>query len=284
MSAVRRAAFAGRFYPGDSRDCEREVDAMLDAPAVDGACAGIVPHAGWVFSGPTAGKTIAAMRAFEPETVVVFGAVHVRDWNHASLADFDGWETPIGLVESDCELVSATSGASDVAVCREAHLHEHSIEVELPLLQRACPNARLLAVMVRPGSWAAGIGAAVRVAAESLGRRVAYLASTDLTHYGPSFGFEPEGRGAVGIRWAKEVNDRRFIAAASMLDLEDVLREAELHRSACGAGAVAAMIGALRADAGLRYVELEHTTSAESSHAGPDPLDSVGYEASVFAP
>ena len=141
----------------------------------------------------------------------------------------------------------------------------------------------ILPIMVRPGPWAEEVGRVCAVAAGELGRRTAFVASTDLTHYGPSFGFEPHGRGERGIRWAKDVNDRRFISLVGELDAEAVVPEATTNRNACGSGAVAATIAAART-AGLdEYSELGHTCSADcDSGERGGSFDSVGYHAGVF--
>lgn len=284
MSRVREAAFAGRFYPHSRAGC----DALLGAwtlPETPASIGCVAPHAGWVYSGPTALKSIAAIAASKPECVVLFGAVHVFDRNRASLFDRGAWETPYGQLRVDERLADAVARCPDVRVDPAIHAHEHSIEVELPLIHKLMGDVLILPIMVRPGPHAAGVGEFTAKAALDLGRRVAFLASTDLTHYGPAFGFEPHGRGPEGIAWAKDVNDRRFIALIDSLDADGVVPEAEVHRNACGAGAVAATIAAVRQIGPVSYRELEHTTSAEvEAMAGRGDFNSVGYESGAFVP
>jgi AmmeMemoRadiSam system protein B len=193
------------------------------------------------------------------------------------------WQTPLGLVEVDGELAGKLAGCRDVKVDADAHRLEHSIEVQLPLLQVALPGVKIAPLMVLPGMWAEGIGReCARVAIEAAGA-VGFLGSTDLTHYGPAFGFEPAGRGEEGVAWAGDVNDRRLVELIRRMDAAGVIREAEAHRNACGAGAVAAMIGAMRELGATQYVELEHRTSADCKVIGAGDRDnSVGYEAGVF--
>lgn len=283
MNTRRRPIVADRFYPGRRGECLRAVDAYLDKPAIRRAIGGVVPHAGWIFSGDTAGTSIGSLAGQDADTIVVFGAVHVPDRNIATVYPRGVWETPLGEIEIDGELVQAVGQSPLITTDAAPHQFEHSIEVEVPLIQRAFPHARLLPIMVRPTDHAAAVGRDVAAAADSLGRRVLYLASTDLTHYGPRYGFEPHGHGLEGIRWAKEVNDRRFIDRVASLDESGVVPEAEIHRNACGAGAVAATIAAAQASGCGEYRELAHTTSAESPVLADSPIeDSVGYEAGVF--
>jgi len=273
---------AGRFYPADADDCARQIDQFTDHPDVAGAVGGVVPHAGWVFSGKTVGHTLGALRATDPETVVVFGAVHVQDRNLASVYSSGAWETPLGSVSVDDGLATALLQCPHATADPAVHRHEHSIEVEIPFIQHVFPQARILPVMVSPASQAAEIGRQLAQAAITLGRRVIVLASTDLTHYGPRFGFEPHGRGLPGIQWAKSVNDRLFVERVHAMDMGGVIPEATAHHNACGAGAVAAAIAAAEVLGAEGYAELDHTSSVDCAAGGADVVDSVGYHAGVF--
>jgi len=242
-----------------------------------------MPHAGWIYSGRPAGLALAALVADRPETVVVFGATHVLDNNEASVFPSGEWETPIGRIAVDHELAERVTISRWIQADPNVHAYEHSIEVGVPFIQTLMPQAKLLPIMVRPGPRAAEVGGTVAVAARDLGRRVAFIGSTDLTHYGPAFGFEPHGRGEQGVRWAKEVNDRRMVDLIAAFRADEIVPEAALSRNACGAGAVAATIAAAQVLGATRYVELLHTTSAEvEGRSGGRPVNSVGYEAGVF--
>jgi AmmeMemoRadiSam system protein B len=284
MSPIRPPAVAGRFYPAGAAECRSMLDEIVRPVNVDGHPIGaVVPHAGWVYSGPTAALGISAVGAAQPETVVLFGAVHAMDANHASLYPVGAWETPLGLAPVDEELAASVMRHPQIAVNPAGHMYEHSIEVQLPLIQHILGDIKILPINVRPGETAAEIGRVVATEIRESGRSVVFLASTDLTHYGPAFGFEPHGHGLGGTRWAKEVNDRRFIDLIAALDADGVVPEAASHHNACGAGAVAAGIAAALELGAQSYVELEHTTSADKElEAGGRATNSVGYEAGVF--
>lgn len=286
MSLIRPPAHAGRFYPADGDECRRMLDSFaMDAVRGRGLGA-VVPHAGWVFSGQTAMKGIAAIAGTEPDTVVIFGAVHRHTREAAALYPAGAWQTPLGPVEVDDELGRAVADVRGVGANAAAHDQEHSIEVQLPLIQWWLPDARILPIMVQPVREAADIGRGVATAIGQVGRRVAYLASTDLTHYGPAFGFEPHGRGEEGVRWAKEVNDRRFVELIERRQATAVVAEATAHQNACGSGAVAALLGAMEVVGAGGYEELAHTCSAEVEAgawgSGGGGRNSVGYHAGVF--
>ena len=260
------------------------LDDMVRPVNLEGRPVGaVVPHAGWIYSGPTAALAIAALAQARPQTVLIFGAVHVLDANHASLYAAGHWETPLGRIPVDEDLAGRLARCAHIATDPRVHENEHSIEVQLPLIQRYIGNVNIVPIMVRPGHLAAQIGRDCAAAVAETGRAVVFLASTDLTHYGPTFGFEPHGRGEDGIHWAKEVNDRRFIDMISAFDADGVVTAAAANRNACGAGAVAAGIAAAGEFGAQRYVELEHTTSADRELSeGGRPVTSVGYEAGVF--
>lgn len=285
MAEHRPPAVAGRFYPAGEDACRRYADELLrDAHSPVGIGA-IVPHAGWVFSGSTAALALSGVAAFQPDTIVLFGAAHGPDSNPASVYAHGAWETPLGPLHIDEELASLFVRDRDIQDCAAAHRREHSIEVQLPLVKRLLPVVKIVPVGVRPGPDAPGIGRYCASQARTSSRRIAFVGSTDLTHYGPAFGFEPHGRGEPGIRWAKEVNDRRLVALIQALDAEGVVPEAAANRNACGAGAVAATIAAMREMDVLQYVELRHTCSAETEGIeGRDLFNSVGYESGVFLP
>ncbi|MFQ5805094.1 MAG: AmmeMemoRadiSam system protein B [Phycisphaerae bacterium] len=284
MPASRQATFAGRFYPAAQQQCDRMLDEMYRPVELERRPLGaVVPHAGWIYSGPTAALALAGVAHARPQTVVIFGAVHVFDANEASLYPNGSWETPLGPLPVDQDLATRVARCRQITIDPDAHQNEHSIEVQLPLIRRILGNVSILPISVRPGRLAAEIGRACAVEIAASDRRVVFLASTDLTHYGPAFGFEPHGRGEAGVRWAKEVNDRRFVDLISALDAEAVVPEAAANHNACGAGAVAAAISAARESGADGYLELEHTTSAERELAeGGRPVNSVGYEAGVF--
>ncbi len=280
---LRSAAHAGRFYPTGAECRTMASDLLARAGDPPAGQAVIVPHAGWIYSGETAALGIKALASWGPETVIIFGAVHGPDPHTASVFPEGAWETPIGPVEVDADLASRLCQSDLLRPAPEQHHREHAIEVQLPLLKLALPEARVVPVSVRPGSSAPDIGRICATVAVASGRRIGFMASTDLTHYGPAFGFEPAGSGEKGVRWAKEVNDRRIIGLIEQMAADDVVREAAEHRNACGAGALASVIRAAVECGAVRYQELGHTTSAEvAAEWDRDVENSVGYTAGVF--
>ena len=138
--------------------------------------------------------------------------------------------------------------------------------------------------MVPPNKNAAALGATIGRTCKSYGVDVVFIASTDLTHYGPRYGFVPEGIGGPALTWARDVNDRRMIEMIRQMKDEAVVDEARANQNACGAGAVAATLAACKACGAGRATLLEHTTSFEVLRDRfPEPAtDAVGYAGMVI--
>lgn len=284
---TRKAYRAGSFYPFDEDSCRQQIQDCLGeyVPPSEpvNVVAGIVPHAGWVFSGPTAGKVFKSIQEkASPNTFLIFGAVHVWGMSDAAMFPEGAWETPCGPVAID-EALSARlleDVAELVHADPSAHAREHSIEVQIPFIQQLFPEAKILPIMVSPGPWAASLGERVGNVLAEIEGNVVVLGSTDLTHYGPSFGFTPYGVGEEALQKMKE-NDRRIIDLALDMQAHSVVQEATQHRNACGAGAIAATVAAAKALGAQRGHLLEHVTSQEVM---PErrASDAVGYAGIIF--
>lgn len=283
---MRTPIVADRFYPGEQQACREALDRCI-ATSVHSALTGrifggVVPHAGWICSGTVAARTIIAVASAAPDTVICFGAVHRASIDRAAVVSSGVWPTPIGDIEIDAEL--ADDVLQQCALCESniaAHQTEHSLEVQMPFIKRLLPEARVLPVMVPPTVDAVEVGRQIGEIASQSPRRVAVIGTTDLTHYGPAYDFEPMGGGSKGLLWAKEVNDRRFINLVCAMSEGELLAEARRSRNACGAGAVAATIAASKKLGADQAVLLEHVTSREI--LGPQGGENaVGYAAVVF--
>jgi AmmeMemoRadiSam system protein B len=156
------------------------------------------------------------------------------------------------------------------------------VEVELPLIQAAWPSAALLPVEVPLIDDAGAIGRETAQRILSSGRSAVFLASSDLTHYGPAYRFMPAGVGIHALQWAKE-NDRRLLRLVTDLAIDEIVMEVRTHHNACGGGAIAAMLSAVREAGASRATVLRHANSYETL-AGlvrDDPTNAVGYAAVV---
>ncbi len=270
---VRPTRQAGRFYPADSESCRRALGEFAEFPpnterAGGGGSelkGGVVPHAGWTFSGRTAyGFWRFLPDPPELERLVLLGAVHVPGVSGPSLGDWEAWATPAGSLEVDREFEELLLGEK-LAVRRvQAHIDEHSLEVQLPFVALLRPGLRIVPIAVPAARGAVDFGQRLGGLLVGEGRRSWVVASTDLTHYGRAYGFEPAGPGEEGFRFAR-ANDRAFLARVEALDAEGALARAAADDSACGAGAVAAALAAAAVLGAGRAILLHHESSVEAA-------------------
>jgi MEMO1 family protein len=291
--SVRQEAVAGMFYPGDPGQCRAVAEALVKVPegqtVIPGGKGGIVPHAGWVCSGAIAGEVLGTLDGggAKPDLIVVFGAVHTPlDLSYAALETFGFWSLPGARCEVALEINEALGrSSSNLFVADDRfHVREHAVEVEMPLVRAVWPDARLLPIEVPAIDQAPEIGRRAARVVLGKGLRPVFLASSDLTHYGPSYHFAPAGIGEAALRWARE-NDRRLLRLVEDFDIEQIVPEARGHQNACGAGAIAAMLAACREAGATAARVLRHANSYETlARVAPQPpIDAVGYAAVVVA-
>ncbi len=289
-SSVRSPAVAGRFYPADPIQCRREAQSFLDAGHTTlGSTAwigGVVPHAGWVCSGAIAGQTIATLAACgSVDVVVVFGAVHTPyRFEFGALDSHAKWALPGQESALPLDLERQLLGKGTVfGVEPRLHEREHAVEVEVPLLQLAWPNAAILPIEVPAVSMATLIGRKTAQTLQEAGLKAVYLASSDFTHYGTNYGFTPAGVGPAAMQWTKD-NDRRLLAMIERLAVDEIVPEAAQHQNACGAGAIAATLAACREYGARQASTITHATSYETlAKVMPQaPTNAVGYASIVI--
>ena len=166
-----------------------------------------------------------------------------------------------------------------------AHKFEHSIEVQVPFIQYLFTGAKIVPVMVPPAEFAVQLGEdTAKCIKNAPDKKIVCIGSTDLTHYGPRYGFCPQGTGSDAIRWAKEINDQAFIDLALEMKAEEVLISSIEKENACGCGAAAATIAAAKAQGKTKGLLLGHTHSSEVMRRkfNTSSDESVGYAAIVF--
>jgi len=292
---TRKPIVAGQFYPGQYSWCVDEINQCLPSEADRGGLAdslpetivaGIVPHAGWTFSGPLAALILWAvkLRHEHVHTFVIFGAAHGYFGQSPAVYDRGSWMTPLGEVAIDEELADAILNTGAAISDPDAHRSEHSIEVQVPFIQYLFPNTEILPIIVPPNEQAISLGEAIGDVITPAGKKIVCIGSTDLTHYGPRYGFVPMGTGAEALEWASKVNDRKFIDLALKLEPQGLLASATENYNACGPGAAAATVAAAKKLGKTKGLLLAHTNSNEVMlrNMGASSADSVGYAAIVF--
>ncbi|UCC31197.1 MAG: AmmeMemoRadiSam system protein B [Phycisphaerales bacterium] len=288
---IREPVVAGQFYPGNPERCRAELLELLEAGSADydsekRPVGGIVPHAGWVYSGAVAAKVFNALAASRsPDVIVLLGGVHRFQGREAALCTSGRWETPLGPVQVDNRLAERIMGHTNLIVDDAyAHEDEHSIEVQMPFVKHLFPEAKVVPIMVPATRTAHEIGEAVGRTLTAYKYDALVVGTTDLTHYGPRYGYVPHGVGAKGNTWAKDQNDRRFVDMVCAMKAKELVPEAVDRKNACAGGAAAATVTAAAALGATKGVLLQQTTSSEvvAGRMPNDQHDSVGYAAVVF--
>lgn len=242
---IRRAQVAGAWYPGDRDQLAALVDQMLaqaTPPKLDGKVTALIsPHAGYRFSGKAAATGYALLRGQDIRRVVVLALSHRLPLRGASIPDVTHFETPLGLIPLDGAAVARLRKTSVVDAVAQAEVEEHSLEMQLPLLQRVLPSFSLVPILVGDlrETEAAELAAAL---AEIVDRRTLVVASSDFTHRGDNYHYEvPAGKGTIAERLARL--DDGSVAQILKLDRRGLLRHAETTGSTiCGLQPVALLL------------------------------------------
>ncbi len=273
---VRRRCLPPGWYPDTAEQTRQAIDELAEKLPADGATgvAGVAPHAGWEFSGGIALEVLSRI-ARGMDTIVIIGG-HLGPADGILCAFEDSFETPLGPLAADRELLDALGRA--VKLFEDRH-QDNTVEIQLPFIRYLAPGARVLGMRAPPSPEAETLGAAIAEAAGGLGRKVAVMGSTDLTHYGPNYGFAPAGSGQTGLRWVKDVNDKRIIDCLLALDTGLALERALRERSACSVGGALAAMGFARSR-GVRHGTLLSYATSQDIH----PEESfVGYAGVLYS-
>jgi AmmeMemoRadiSam system protein B len=274
IAPVRPSPLAGTWYEGNPAALSRAVDQYLDQaelPELPGEVVAIIaPHAGHIYSGPVAGYAFATVRGMTPDLVAVLSPMH-QAYNQPLLTTAHAaYSTPLGQIPVDdaavAQLDAHLKEILGYGLTRVAYDQEHSLEIELPFLQRALAgDFKLLPVMVRSQSpkISRQLG---EVLAETLrGRNALLVASTDLSHF---------------YTQAEALTlDTEMLRRIESFSPEDVFcAEEEQKGFACGLGALTAVLWAARQLGADTVKVLHHATSGDVTG---DYSSVVGYGAAV---
>jgi AmmeMemoRadiSam system protein B len=267
---IRRAAVAGSWYPGSARALTAAVDRYLAAAPEDVAgdlVALVAPHAGLMYSGPVAAHAYRLLRDRRFDVVVLVGPSHFVGFQGVAVHRSGGFETPAGVAWIDEDCAGAIAAATSV-VCEHAsaHVREHSLEMQLPFVQRLAPEAKIVPLVMgyQTAETARSLGEALAVALA--GRRALLVASTDLSHY-------HDAATAAELDGVVIDHVKRFDADG----LQHALETRPDH--ACGGGPTVAVMRAAAALGARDAIVLDY---ADSGDVSGDKSAVVGYLAAAF--
>ena len=291
MQDIRPATKAGSWYPSNPAELQRmlelfreqAVTAIISEQLSNYSCTtAITPHAGLVFSGGCAAKAFYALslKHPKPDTIIIFGATHTQFAGSAGVWASGSWQTPLGEIEVDTELAEQVLHLAYPTRDYTSQRYDNAIELQTPLLKFFFPDSRILPISTPPSSQSANLGADIANIVGSSPKTCLIIGSSDLTHYGASYGFVPAGNGIDGIEWAR-ANDQRLIRIIESLEVESIIPEAAAHHNACGSGAITAAVSFARANGATSALTLEHILSYDIMPSDPPAL-SVGYASIII--
>lgn len=256
---IRKRRLPPGWYPDTLSGTRAEIESWkLAVPRDAAARSGIVPHAGWFFSGAMALGVIE--RLVGADTVIIAGG-HLPAGARPLVATEDAFETPFGPVPADRELRDAIAAELGAAPDLDA---DNTVEILVPLVRYSFPSARVVWLRIPNDANAAAAGAVFEAKARATGRKVAVLGSTDLTHYGPNYAFSPAGSGEAARKWARG-NDGSIAEAFASFDVAESIRLGNESRAACSAGAAVAAFSYAKASGATRADLLALSSSADKS-------------------
>ncbi len=281
---TRNADFAGSWYPGNEADCRKAIEELsescLPCPEdTENGIGGIVPHAGWYYSGQIACNVIKCLkRETQPDTCIIFGR-HLHPGSSNYIMKEGQWDTPLGELEIDAEFAARLSEEFPFTVeTSSRYEQDNTIELQLPFVKYFFPQTKIVPVGLPPKMDTLTIATRTAQISRELGRAAIVLGSTDLTHYGYNYGYTPKGVGEEAVEWVKNENDKRVVDLMVNMDEKGVIKEALENHNACCSGAAGAAIAAAKALGATRGEKIVYATSYDIR---PDS-SFVGYVGIVF--
>ncbi len=280
-SAERLPAFAGRFYPYSPEDLSAQVQGFIDSAEprlIDGELFGLIsPHAGYPYSGHVAGHAYKQLAGKSFDSVVLIGLSHRHPVHGSAIYAGGRFRTPLGKIEIDDELASEILRRNRRAFnLPEAHAREHCLEVQLPFLQSALAEFRIVPILLQDDSPENVVPLGEAIAEAMRGRSALLVCSTDLCHY-------PSYDEAVKSDHVVIEAIQRFNADELRKQMADYLRThaaSGLYCMMCSTGAVYATLEAARRLGGARIEVHKAANSGDVPGGRRDQV--VGYMAAAI--
>lgn len=273
---IRKACVSGMFYESNPDFLKENIEHMFgEIPdnTMDGnIIAGIVPHAGYVYSGKTACYTFNEIKKGEiPDTFIIIGPNHTGRGTKIDVCDFDKWETPLGLVDVDDEFIrELLNEDSNVYIDNSAHVNEHSIEVEIPLIQYICESHdfKIVPIVISQQipQLCEQLARSLDNVIKKLNRNCIIIASTDLNHY--------ENQDTTLYL------DEKIIKSVESMDMKQMVKDIiDYDITMCGYGPVITATCYSRLHDAESSIVLKHSTSGDVSG---DYDSVVGYMSAII--
>ena len=280
IKKVRKSVLAGSWYRGTERGLQEQVDGFFQEARkekLDTTVRGLIsPHAGFFYSGATAAIGYKTLEGRKIKRVIVLALSHRYPFSGGSIADATHYETPLGTIPLDREACDAILKSKRFSTVSEAHKAEHSLEIQLPFLQRLLPDGFRLIPILLSNVKAGWYDEMSETLLPYWDDETVVVASSDFTHYGEGFGYVPF-RKDIPARLAElDGGAAELIEALDVKGFDAYVKKT--GATICGRKPIALLM-TMAKKKGLEARKIAHTTSGEISG---DYDTSVSYLSFVF--
>jgi len=268
---VRKPVYEGIWYPKTREFLSSQIDRFLQNVKISNLPSGeiqalIIPHAGYICSGQIAANAYKLIQGKDYETVIIIGPSHRYGFEGCSIYPQGGYQTPLGVTEIDRALASELSRASGFRYTPQAHQAEHSVEVQIPFIQKTLPQAKIVPIVMGFPQQKTMLSLAKALTKVAREKKVLVIASTDLSH------FEPRKR-------ANEI-DSNTISLIQSFNTSTLIKKIEKHENImCGGGPVVATLLYAKEQGRPKVQILKY---GDSTLCGSSPSGVVGYLAAAI--
>jgi len=280
---IRKPVVSGQFYSDQRSELLKQIKESFASKLGPGKASpgkvmgAIVPHAGYMFSGPCAANSYRAVEAGVFDLFLIIGFSHSGYGTASAGTILTDWETPLGLIQVDSEFGRMLVDKTPVEIDEPAHLYEHSIEVQLPFLQYLFKDFRFIPLSVSHDCDFLKTGRAVSDLIKSSGKKVCVLASSDFTHYGQSYGFIPFDKDVKESLKKLDMGAVEYIIKLDSKGFVDYVKRTQA--TICGTNAIALQIEIVKNMGAGKGRLLKYYTSADIMG---DYMSSVSYVSLVY--
>ena len=284
---IRKPIVAGQFYPAGKEELNNQIKDSFLHEVGPGKIPGdkrkgrikaiIVPHAGYMFSGPAAAwgyKEIAESEL--ADLYIVVGPNHTGSGKSSICAE--DYETPLGVVKTDKDLMKLIVAETELVEDSISHMNEHSVEVQIPFLQFACRDRinylRIVPIVLSGDIDCAKLGKDLKKVIKKSGKNVVIIISSAMTHFGWNYGYMPFDKEIKDNLYKMDKETIKFIEKSDSNGFEKRLDE--IKGTVCGRLPIVMLLNAINAE---KIKLLKYYTSADIIG---DYTNAVGYAALVF--
>ncbi len=285
---TRPSDFSGTWYPNSADECETVFQqweqGFSEQKFLKPIAGGIVPHAGWFYSGKIAYEVFFQLHQARPEvsTIILF-AGHLGNSDSKRIMPEGSYETPFGELSVDNNLAKSLLEKSSFLIETEKkYFRDNAAELQFPMIKYLWPKAKTIVLGVPPNHLALSLAQTISETLHKQKQDVLFIGSTDFTHYGHNYQFSPMGKGFDGLKWVKEINDAQLLQLIEKSDPSSMIVSANDNNNACCIGSAAAALECIKLSHAVEPKILSYTTSYDIAPDNKEPLNFVGYAGVIF--